>query len=86
MALLDQRNLAGIGNIYRNELCFLGRVHPETPVAGVPELPRLVELAKRLLEANKDRPGAAPRADRPAATPPCGSTASPAGPASAAAP
>ncbi|MGO4383442.1 Fpg/Nei family DNA glycosylase [Specibacter sp. RAF43] len=57
LALLDQRNLAGIGNIYRNELCFLGRVHPETPVAGVPELPRLVELAKRLLEANKDRPG-----------------------------
>lgn len=56
VALLDQRNLAGIGNIYRNELCFLARVHPATRVTDVPELPRLVELAKRLLEANKDRP------------------------------
>ncbi|NVM98949.1 Fpg/Nei family DNA glycosylase [Arthrobacter sp. SDTb3-6] len=56
LALLDQRNLAGIGNIYRNELCFLGGVHPETPVSLVPGLPRIVELARRLLEANKDRP------------------------------
>lgn len=56
LALLDQRNLAGVGNIYRNELCFLGGVHPETPVAGVPNLARILDLAKRLLEANKDRP------------------------------
>lgn len=56
LALLDQRNLAGIGNIYRNELCFLGRVHPAATVAQVPELPRMVELAKRLLEVNKGRP------------------------------
>jgi endonuclease VIII len=56
LALLDQRNLAGIGNIYRNELCFLGGVHPETPVEAVPNLPRMIDLAKRLLEANKDRP------------------------------
>ncbi|ALE04502.1 DNA glycosylase (plasmid) [Arthrobacter sp. ERGS1:01] len=55
LALLDQRNLAGIGNIYRNELCFLGGVHPATPVGSVPGLPRIIGLAKRLLEANKDR-------------------------------
>ncbi|WP_425862702.1 DNA-formamidopyrimidine glycosylase family protein [Arthrobacter sp. TWP1-1] len=55
VALLDQRNLAGIGNIYRNELCFLGGVHPATAVRDVPELPRMIGLAKRLLEANKDR-------------------------------
>ncbi|MHA7303705.1 DNA-formamidopyrimidine glycosylase family protein [Arthrobacter sp. TMN-49] len=55
LALLDQRNLAGIGNIYRNELCFLGGVHPTVAVAHVPDLPRMVALAKRLLEANKDR-------------------------------
>ena len=55
LALLDQRNLAGIGNIYRNELCFLGGVHPAVPVGEVPDLPRMIELAKRLLEANKDR-------------------------------
>lgn len=56
LALLDQNKLAGIGNIYRNELCFLGGVHPETPSAQVHTLPRILELAKRLLEANKDRP------------------------------
>ncbi|POH75349.1 DNA-formamidopyrimidine glycosylase family protein [Arthrobacter glacialis] len=55
LALLDQRNLAGIGNIYRNDLCFLGGVHPAVAVAEVPDLPRMVALAKRLLEANKDR-------------------------------
>lgn len=55
VALLDQRNLAGIGNIYRNELCFLGGVHPAADVVDVPDLPRMVERAKRLLEANKDR-------------------------------
>lgn len=57
LALLDQRNLAGIGNIYRNELCFLGGVHPASPVRQVRDLPRMVDQAKRLLEANKDRPG-----------------------------
>ena len=28
VALLDQRNLAGIGNIYRCEACFLSGIHP----------------------------------------------------------
>lgn len=55
LALLDQRKLAGIGNIYRNELCFLARVHPAVPVSEVPDLLRLLGLAKRLLEANKER-------------------------------
>ncbi|MFD1214740.1 Fpg/Nei family DNA glycosylase [Arthrobacter sp. GCM10027362] len=55
LALLDQRNLAGIGNIYRCEVCFLAGVHPLAPVGEVPDLPRLVRLSKRLLEANKDR-------------------------------
>ncbi|MBQ1445087.1 MAG: Fpg/Nei family DNA glycosylase [Renibacterium sp.] len=66
-ALLDQRNLAGIGNIYRNELCFLVGAHPERPTASV-DLPRILGLAKRLLEANKARSlrsttGSAARAD-----------------------
>jgi endonuclease-8 len=55
LALLDQRNLAGIGNIYRCEVCFLAGVHPLAPVGEVADLPRLVGLSKRLLEANKDR-------------------------------
>jgi endonuclease-8 len=52
VALLDQRNLAGIGNIYRCEACFLSGVHPATPVSAVPDLRTLMTDAKQLLEAN----------------------------------
>jgi endonuclease-8 len=55
-ALLDQRNLAGVGNVYKSELCFLGRVDPLTPVGAVPDLPAIVAKAKQLLEVNKSRP------------------------------
>ncbi|WP_393097305.1 DNA-formamidopyrimidine glycosylase family protein [Streptomyces sp. LN325] len=57
-ALLDQRNLAGIGNVYKSELCFLLRVTPWLPVGELPadRAPLLPVLAKRLLEANRDRP------------------------------
>ena len=54
-ALLDQRNLAGVGNMYKAELCFLAGVNPWLPVAEVPDLPRLVRRAKAVLEVNKDR-------------------------------
>ncbi|WP_327288392.1 DNA-formamidopyrimidine glycosylase family protein [Streptomyces sp. NBC_01198] len=56
-ALLDQRNLAGIGNVYVAELCFLRGVTPWTPFGEVAAPVKLVALAKRLLEANKARPG-----------------------------
>lgn len=52
VALLDQRNLAGIGNIYRCEACFLSGVHPATPVSAVEDLRTLMTDAKQLLEAN----------------------------------
>lgn len=55
LALLDQRNLAGLGNVYRAELCFLRGVLPTRPVSEVDDLPRMVALAKKLIEANKDR-------------------------------
>lgn len=55
LALLDQRNLAGLGNVYRCELCFLRGVLPTTPVGEVNDLERMVELGKKLIEANKDR-------------------------------
>ena len=55
VALLDQRNLAGLGNVYRNELCYLRGVLPTRPVAEVDDLERMVELAHRLIDANKDR-------------------------------
>ena len=54
-ALLDQRNLAGVGNMYKAELCFLAGVHPDTPVGSVPDLRRMVRRAKQVLEANKER-------------------------------
>lgn len=54
-ALLDQANLAGVGNVYKSELCFLTGVNPWTPVSAVPDLPRIVGQAKRLLEFNKER-------------------------------
>jgi endonuclease-8 len=54
-ALLEQRNLAGIGNVFKAELCFIARVDPLTPVGDVPDLPALVARAKKLLEVNKDR-------------------------------
>ena len=55
-ALLNQRNLAGIGNVFKAEICFLCRVDPLTPVSAVPDLPAMVARAKQLLEVNRNRP------------------------------
>jgi endonuclease-8 len=55
VALLDQRNLAGIGNMYACELCFLSGVDPSTPVAAVPDLPRMVARAHQMLDHNRHR-------------------------------
>jgi endonuclease-8 len=53
-ALLDQRALAGIGNVYRNEVLWIERVSPFTPVAALDDatLDRLVATARRLLLVN----------------------------------
>jgi endonuclease VIII len=56
-ALLDQRNLAGIGTVYRAEVLFLRGVNPWRPAGAVDDLTALVILAQRLLDANKERPG-----------------------------
>ena len=55
LALLDQHVLAGIGNIYRSELCFLRRIHPAAPVSAERDPGALVDLAHRLLVLNRDR-------------------------------
>jgi len=55
-ALLDQRNLAGIGNLYKSETLFVEHVDPWTPVGAVPDLGRMVATAHRLLRANRDHP------------------------------
>jgi len=56
-ALLDQRNLAGIGNVYKAELLFLRGINPWRPVGEVADVAALVGLAQQLLEANKERFG-----------------------------
>lgn len=50
-ALLDQRNLAGIGNFYRTEVCFLLGLNPWRPVSSV-DLEAAVDLSRRLMKAN----------------------------------
>jgi endonuclease-8 len=63
-ALLDQTRLAGIGNVYKAEVLFLRGVNPWTAVGDVPDLPALVELSHRLLDANKERHGHITTGDR----------------------
>ncbi|MCC5575139.1 Fpg/Nei family DNA glycosylase [Microtetraspora sp. AC03309] len=57
-ALLDQRNLAGIGTIWRAETLFLARLSPWRVVGSMSadELEGVVTLAHRLMEASKDAP------------------------------
>jgi endonuclease-8 len=54
MALLDQRNLAGLGNLYRLEALFLRGITPWVAVGDVADLRALAELGRRLMLANKD--------------------------------
>jgi endonuclease-8 len=56
-ALLDQRNLAGLGTVYMAETLFLRGVDPARAVGSVSDLPALVELGRQLLDANKERAG-----------------------------
>jgi endonuclease VIII len=53
-ALLDQRAVAGIGNVYKSEVCFLAGMDPWAPVAAFEngELAAALRTARRLLEAN----------------------------------
>ncbi|MEU1038734.1 DNA-formamidopyrimidine glycosylase family protein [Streptomyces sp. NPDC005907] len=57
-ALLDQRNLAGVGNVFKSELCFLLGVTPWLPVGELPaeRTAYLPALAQKLLEVNRERP------------------------------
>ncbi|MDP9243686.1 MAG: Fpg/Nei family DNA glycosylase, partial [Chloroflexota bacterium] len=53
-ALLDQRALAGIGNVYKSEVCFIERLSPWRPIAELDDatLARVLASARRLLRAN----------------------------------
>ena len=54
MTLLDQRIVAGIGNIYKSEVLFLSGVHPDTSSSAVPApaLAQMMDTARGLLKDN----------------------------------
>jgi endonuclease-8 len=54
-ALLDQRVLAGIGNVYCNELCFVSGHLPTAPVSDIADPHRLVVRAREMLWLNRFR-------------------------------
>lgn len=54
VALLDQRKVAGFGNEYANELCFLARLDPRTPVRDA-DMGAILDRGVRLITANRDR-------------------------------
>lgn len=54
-ALLDQRVLAGVGNVYCNELCFVSGHLPTAPVSAVTDAHRLVSRAREMLWLNRVR-------------------------------
>jgi endonuclease-8 len=53
-ALLDQRVMAGIGNVFKSEICFACGVHPFRTVSTLApaEVACLLDRARRFLEAN----------------------------------
>lgn len=55
-ALLDQRGIAGLGNLWVNELAFLRGIHPFAPI-GATDLDALVALAARCLRVSATVPG-----------------------------
>lgn len=54
-ALLDQSNLAGVGNEYRAEICFLMGVHPATQV-GYVDVEKALKITRRLMWENRNSP------------------------------
>ncbi|OBB59079.1 DNA glycosylase [Mycobacterium sp. 852013-51886_SCH5428379] len=54
-ALLDQRIMAGIGNVYANELCFVFGHLPTTPVSAVVDPLRVAQRARDMLWLNRSR-------------------------------
>ncbi|OBF30369.1 DNA glycosylase [Mycobacterium sp. ACS1612] len=53
--LLDQRVMAGVGNVYCNELCFVTGYLPTAPVRNVKDPLRMVQRARDMLWLNRSR-------------------------------
>ncbi|MGV0734856.1 endonuclease VIII Nei2 [Mycobacterium syngnathidarum] len=54
-ALLDQRVMAGVGNVYCNELCFVFGRLPVSPVSSLADPLRVVQRARDMLWLNRSR-------------------------------
>lgn len=52
-ALLDQRNLAGVGNMWAGETCYLRGLNPWRPTGAV-DLPPLLGLVRRMMRQATD--------------------------------
>lgn len=64
-ALLDQRAVAGLGNVYKSELCFLVGMSPYRTMAEVPDdaLRQALIVGRRLLKENTRTSADARKAD-----------------------
>jgi len=53
-ALLNQRIVAGIGNVFKSEILFLAGIDPFTPVSALAEgaLDRVIDISRRQLASN----------------------------------
>ena len=62
-AVLDQRNLAGVGNIWKSESCFAARVDPWRRLEAAPddELLAVLDAARSLMRESLDNGGWMPR-------------------------
>ena len=54
-ALLDQKIVAGIGNEYRAEACFIAGVHPAANVGDV-DAERILDISRKIMWANRNSP------------------------------
>jgi len=54
VALLDQRNVAGFGNVYANEMLFVRGILPTKPATEV-DAAALIDLGARMIRANAHR-------------------------------
>jgi endonuclease-8 len=54
VALLRQSVLAGLGNVFKSEVCFISQVNPFRPVGSLSgdELKRLIANARKFMKAN----------------------------------
>ena len=70
-ALLDQTAMAGLGNVYRSEVCFIERVDPFLAVERVDPvvLRRVVATGQRLIHANRHDPARTTTLDATGAPP-----------------